>query len=219
MKERSAYNPPRVISTPGGRNIFVTFSAYHMMGFDVEDGELLWTHEQDNFPPDKRKPGYGDTHANTILYKDGYIYYTEGDGNCCVKLSLSDDGTEIQQIWRNKDFDSYMGGFIKIGSYLYGSGTAKPQLLSLYSDTGVISDSLEIGRGTIIAVDNKIYYYTQRGTVYLVDYNNGSLKTMASFKINKGSREHFSHPLIHKGVLYIRHGNAIMGYSIKKDQV
>src|SRR5674476_705807 len=80
---------------------------------------------------EKRLPGYGDTHSNTILYEKGFIYYAAGDGNCGVKLKLSDDGTKITEIWRNKSFDSFMGGIVKIGDYLYGSGTVKPQLLGI----------------------------------------------------------------------------------------
>jgi outer membrane protein assembly factor BamB len=185
-----------------------------MMGFDIETGDMLWSHEQDNYPPDKRNPGYGDTHANTVIYDHGAIYYAAGDGNCGVKLTLSDDGSQLTEVWRNKGFDSYMGGIIKLGSQLYGSGTAKPQLVAIDSKTGILTDTLAIGRGTIVVADSMIYYYNQQGMVHLVSYDTGKLASVSSFRITKGSREHFSHPLIHKGVMYIRHGHVIMGYAI-----
>ncbi|MDA3823474.1 MAG: PQQ-binding-like beta-propeller repeat protein, partial [Bacteroidales bacterium] len=213
--ERSGYNPPRVIITPSGRSILVTFSAYHLMGFDVETGDFLWSHEQDNFAPDKRKFGYGDTHANTIIYEDGFIYYAEGDGNCGVKLELSEDGSKLNEIWRNKEFDSFMGGVIKIGDYLYGGGTAKPYLFSIDINTGQLSDSLKVGRGVVVSADNMIYYYNQSGNVSLVSYDSGKLKDLSSFRIKKGSQEHFSHPVFHKGIMYLRHGHVIMGYKLK----
>lgn len=217
-KERSGYHPPRVITAPNGREILVTFSAYHLMGIDVSSGELLWSHEQDNYPVEKRKPGYGDTHANTVIYDDGNIYYAAGDGNCGVKLALADDGSSITEVWRNKGFDSYMGGIVKLGNTIYGSGTAKPQLLSIHAETGVLADSLKIGRGVVIAADNKLYYYSQNGKMYLVGYDDmGALEEISSFKIQKGSREHFAHPVIHNGILYIRHGHTILGYDLKPD--
>jgi hypothetical protein len=37
-----------------------------------------------------------------------------------------------------------------------------------------------------------------------------------SFKVNAGTKEHFSHPVIHMGVLYIRHGNVLMAYDIRE---
>jgi hypothetical protein len=113
-----------------------------MMGFDVKTGNLLWSHEQDNFTPEKRIPGNGDTHSNTVLYENGSIYYAAGDGNGGVKLRLSEDGTKITQVWRNRGFDSFMGGIVKIGDYLYGSGTVKPDLRSVNASTGVLADSL-----------------------------------------------------------------------------
>lgn len=214
--ERSAYHPPRVITTPSGRRILVTFSAYHMMGIDVETGDLIWTHEQDNYPLAERKPGYGDTHANTIIYEDNYIYYAAGDGNCGVKLALSEDGTTLNEIWRNKGFDSYMGGIIMIDNHIYGSGTAKPQLRSIDAESGQLTDSLQIGRGVVIAADDMIYYYSQNGRVYLVRYDEGNMDVISEFRITKGTKEHFAHPIIHEGVLYIRRGHSLMGFSISK---
>lgn len=212
--ERSAYHPPRVITTSRGKNILITFSAYHLMALDVDSGDLLWSHEQDNFAPAQRKFGYGDTHANTVIYDNGAIYYAEGDGNCGVKLVLSEDATKIKEAWRNKGFDSYMGGIVKLGDYLYGSGTVKPLLVSIEGDSGILSDSLSIGRGTIVVADNMIYYYSQRGTVSLVSYSNGKLTEVSSFRITKGNQEHFSHPCIYKHVMYIRHGDVVLGYEI-----
>jgi outer membrane protein assembly factor BamB len=213
--ERSGYNPPKLIEFPT-RNIVVTFSAYHMMGFDSKTGKLLWSHEQDNFPMDKRTPGNGDTHGNTVLYENGSIYYAAGDGNCGVKLSLSEDGSAIREVWRNKGFDSYMGGIVKIGNWLYGSGTVKPLLLSSNAATGVLTDSLRIGSGAIIAADNMLYYYTQKGEMILLSYNQGKIQKVSSFKIQKGTAQHFAHPVIHNGVLYQRHGNVLIAFDVRK---
>jgi len=211
--ERSAYNSPKLIELPK-RKILVTFSAYHLMGFDIKTGNLLWSHEQDNFTPEKRIPGNGDTHSNTVLYDDGSIYYAAGDGNGAVKLKLSADGTKISQVWRNRGFDSFMGGIVKIGDYLYGCGTVKPDLRSVNASTGVLTDSLRIGSGAIIAADNMLYYYTQKGDMILLSCNQGKIEKVSSFRIKEGTLQHFSHPVIHKGVLYQRHGNVLMAYDI-----
>jgi outer membrane protein assembly factor BamB len=213
--ERSAYNSPKLIDLPS-RKILVAFSAYHMMGLEVNTGNLLWSQLQDNYPPEKRLPGYGDTHSNTVLYEKGSIYYAEGDGNCGVKLNLSDDGMKITEVWRNKGFDSYMGGIVKIGNYIYGSGTVKPELLSINASTGVLADSLKIGSGAVIAADNMLYYYTQKGDMILLSYDQGKIEKVSSFRIKKGTLQHFSHPVIHNGVLYQRHGNTLMAFDIHK---
>ncbi|MBK9391367.1 MAG: PQQ-like beta-propeller repeat protein [Bacteroidetes bacterium] len=211
--ERSGYHSPRVIEF-SGKKILVTFSAYHLMGLDAETGKLLWSHEQDNFPMDKRIPGNGDTHANTVIFENGSIYYAAGDGNCGVKLTLSGDGTAITQNWRSAGFDSFMGGIVKTGSYLYGSGTVAPDIRSVNADSGVICDSLRIGSGAVIAADNMLYYYNQKGEMMLLSFDEGKMQKISSFKITKGTGQHFSHPVINKGILYQRHGKVLMAFDI-----
>jgi outer membrane protein assembly factor BamB len=214
--EISAYNSAKLIVLPS-RKIMVTFSAYHMMGFDTRTGNLLWSHEQDNYPLDKRLPGYGDTHSNTVIYENGSIYYVAGDGNCAVKLNLSADGTKITEVWRNKGFDSFMGGVVKIGDFMYASGTVKTELRAINTTSGVLTDSLKIGSGAIISADNMLYYYTQKGDMDLLKFNQGKVEKVSSFKIKEGNLQHFSHPVINKGTLYQRHGNVLMAFDIRKN--
>ena len=214
LGERPAYNAPYIIRLKE-RNVLVTFSAYALLGIDTKNGELLWVHIQDNVPVEKHEPGMGDTHSNIILYEKGFIYYVAGDGNCAVKLSLSDDGTKISQEWRNLEFDDYMGGFIKYGDFIYGGTTAKKCLIALDSKTGTITDSLKLGSGNTIAADSMLYYYSQSGKVNLVKPKNDRLELISTFKITRGTKEHFSQPVIDRGMFYIRHGNVLMVYQLK----
>ncbi len=213
--ERPAYNSPQMIELPN-RKILVTFSAYHLIGVDAETGEMLWSQEQTNTKHEERKPGLGDTHSNTIIYENGYIYYAAGDGNRGVCLQLSEDGTSIKEVWKNKNFDSYMGGIVKIDNKLYSTGTRKPFLKSINAESGEMVDSIKIGNGALIAADNMLYFYNFKGQVHLVDYSNNKLTSVSSFKIKKGTKEHFAHPVINKGVLYVRHGNYLGAYDITK---
>ncbi len=213
--EIPGYNSPYLIRL-FNRNVLVTFTAYSMLGIDAQTGELLWVHAQDNIPFDERKPGNGDTHSNTILYDKGYIYYFAGDGNGAVKLELSADGKEIRQVWRNKTIDNYMGGFIKQGNSLYSCVSEKKQLKRLDAGTGMVLDSLKCGVGSIILSDSLLYYYNQRGEVRLINPGSGKMAQVGFFKITAGTKEHFSHPVIGKGMLLIRHGNTLMVYDIRR---
>ncbi len=133
-----------------------------------------------------------------------------------LKLDLSKDGSSITEVWRNKGFDSFMGGVVKLGDYIYGCGTVTPDIRSINATTGILSDSLRIGTGAIIAADNRLYYYTQKGDMMLFSYDNGKIQKVSSFKIKKGKFQHFSHPVINKGILYQRHGTVLMGFDIRK---
>jgi outer membrane protein assembly factor BamB len=213
--EYPAYNSPALF-TSGGRKIIADFSTYHLMAIDAETGELLWTDEQTNIPPEKRALGEGDTHANTVLVENNILYYFAGDGNRAVALQLSDDGKKITRLWNNQSVDNYMGGIVKEDSSIFSNGFSKHKLLRLNAVTGAITDSLSIGRGTLILADNMLYYYNDKGEVHLVSYQNGPMKDISSFKITKGGHEHFSHPVISNGVLYIRHGEYLGAWKIRQ---
>jgi hypothetical protein len=150
-----------------------------------------------------------------VLYDDGSIYYAAGAGNGGVRLDLSEDGSEIKEVWRNPGFDSFMGGIVKIGNHLYGSGTTKKQLKAIDATTGQLTDSMKVGSGAVIAADNMLYYYNQRGELKLLSYNEGKMKEVSTYKITKGTKEHFAHPVIYRGVLYQRRGNMLMAFDIK----
>lgn len=213
--ERHGYNTANLIEH-NGRPVYVTFSAYHLMGLDAQTGELLWSHEQVNLAPEERILGMGDTHANAVQYSDGSLYYLAGDGNGGVRLDLSDDGDEISEVWCNREFDSYMGGFVKIGDYLYGNSDSHRSLVSINAASGALTDSLKIGNGAVIAADGMLYYYNQKGEMKLVSYHGGKLSEISSSRIKKGTGQHFSHPVINQGILYLRRGQVLMAFNLKK---
>ncbi|MCK5066436.1 MAG: PQQ-like beta-propeller repeat protein [Bacteroidales bacterium] len=213
--EYSAYNQGKLVSHLG-QDIFVTFSAYHIMGFEAETGELLWSQEQFGVTLEERGLGYGDTHANSVIYNNGAIFFAAGDGNRGVRLDLSEDGSEITEAWRNTGFDGFMGGIVIIGNYLYSSGTSTQYLKSIDATTGILTDSLKIGHGAVIAADQMLYYYNQRGEMRLISFTEGKMKEISSFKIEKGTGHHFSHPVIYRGVLYQRRGDALMAFDIRE---
>jgi outer membrane protein assembly factor BamB len=211
--ERPGYNSPLIIQLPS-RSILVTFSAYSFMGIDTHDGKLLWTHPQVNLPVEEHLPGHGDTHSNTVWYEDGTIFYIAGDGNGAVRLALSTDGSSIKQVWRNPVIDNYMGGFIKQGNKIYTCSDSKKKMYCLDAVNGQVTDSLKCGTGTLISDGKMLYYYNQRGELNLIRPGASGLELMSKFKVTQGTKEHFSHPVIDRGVLYLRHGQSLMAWGI-----
>jgi hypothetical protein len=61
-----------------------------------------------------------------------------------------------------------------------------------------------------------LYYYSHKGEMNLVSTEDGKMSKISSFRIKEGSMQHFSHPVINKGILYQRHGNVLMAYDIRK---
>jgi outer membrane protein assembly factor BamB len=206
--EKPAYNSPRLIEL-NGKQILVTYSEQSFLGIDAKTGELLWSEAFTAKYPN---------HANTVLYEEDAIFTAATIGHGVLKYDLSADGSSINKVWRDTLIKNYFGGMIKLDDRIYISGGGKSKnLFILDANTGEFTDSLETGSGSIIYADGMLYTYAHRsGHVCLVDAESFELK--GKFRIEKGTKEHFSHPVIKNGVLYVRHGNTLLAYDIKRKQ-
>lgn len=199
---------PVIIKLPE-LNVLVNLSREYLMGLDAKNGELLWSLKEDSV---KLEGEY----CNTPIYSDGFIYEISGveKGSGAFKLELSPDGKSIKRIWKNDKVKNPMGGFVKFGDRIYATSEDK-KLKVLDAKTGQVVETLSGMKGSLIAADNLLFCYTDNGYVNLIKGIGSKLEVVNKFKIEKGTKEHFSHPVIANGVLYVRHGNALMAYQIK----
>jgi len=202
----SAYCSPLLIHLPK-RKIIVSFSLSELIGIDAKDGSLLWSQSQDTIC---------DIHGNTAVYENGSIYYAAGCGNGMVKLNLSEDGSKVNEVWRSKDLINYFSGFIKVNDKIFAASEKKNKWVSVDAISGKLLDSLDYKKGVTIYADSMLYCYNDKGQLGLVNPYADKMQLISSFKIPKGTKEHFSHPAIKNGFLYLRHGQSLMVYDIRK---
>lgn len=203
--EISAYSSPTIIQH-AGKDILVTVSQVSIMGLDVTNGDLLWNYEQKN---------KWDVHANTPIYKDGYLFHSCGYGKGCVKLKISEDGNSVSEEWSNTTFDGKMGGFVLLDGKLYGSGDASRAWHVMDWNTGeILSSNKEIKKGNIIYADGLLYLYGQGGKIALVEAKDDAYNYISTFEVPFGSKQHWAHLVIHNKKLYVRHGESLMVYNI-----
>ena len=107
-----------------------------------------------------------------------------------------------------------MGGFIVINGQMFVT-TENKNLSVLDPATGKVTYKIKAPYGGLIYADGKFFCYGNNGEMSLFNYEKGILVPGGSFKVDKGTKEHFAHPVIANGVLYIRHGKALMAYKIK----
>jgi outer membrane protein assembly factor BamB len=198
---------PILINLPS-RKIYVSVSRHWIFGVDCKNGELLWKY------PVAYK--YDGDHVNTPVYEAPYLYWVSGDenGKGAVKLQLTADGKSAKEIWSNPQVRNSMGGLIVINGKLFVT-TENKNLNILDPATGKVSDKIKSPYGNLIYADSKFIVYGNNGDVSLFNYEKGILVPGGTFKITKGSKEHFAHPVVANGVLYIRHGGALMAYKVK----
>lgn len=204
--ETSGYCSPCLIKHGGGR-LILTMTGESVVGIDADTGEHLWrySHVTDY-----------NVNANTPLYHDGHIYAVSGYGTGGQMFALSEDGKSVKRVWSQAKLDSQMGAAVLVDGYIYGSGHNSRGWHCLDWKTGkVMYTARKIGnKGAIIFSDGMMYCYSERGDVALVKPDPQEFVVVSSFRIKKGSGEHWAHPVIHDGRLYIRHGDTLMVYQI-----
>jgi outer membrane protein assembly factor BamB len=184
------------------RKLLVAYSELTLLGLDATNGSILWTYDLSIT---------GEAPCNKPIYSDGFLYIA-GSGNGAVKFRVSNDGSQLSKVWSNEEFNPYFGGFVKIENYLYGSTEGAHFWYSLDSETGKPVDSLVFNVGATIQAGNKLVLYNQRGMVGLVNYVHGKMTLGETFAIKKGSMEHFTPPVLHGNLLFIRHGDSLLVY-------
>jgi outer membrane protein assembly factor BamB len=203
--EISGYCSP-VIFKHNGKDLLVTMLSKSIIGLNPTDGKLLWR--------EAHKTDYG-INPNTPIYHKGNIIYFSGYGQGAGMLKLSDDGASIKKVWENKKFDPQMGGAVLLGENLYASGHNYNNLHCLDINTGAIKfSSDEVKAGNIISDGKQLYFYSERGKVFLVKPEADKFVVKGMFIVKQGKGPDWAHPVISAGKMYLRHGDVLMVYAI-----
>lgn len=207
LSEPSGYCSARLIGH-GGRQLLVTMMAQGVVAIEPDTGKVLWQHEH---------PHRAGVQPNPPLYEDGMVYICSGMGVGGKMLGLADDGLSVTPKWEDKTLDCQMQGLVIIDGYIYGTAQSGGNgLVCLELRTGkVMWNAKEIGRGVEIFADGMLYVYTEDGKMHLIKANPKAFMPVSQFAISKGTGEHWAHPTIANGRLYIRHGDTLMAYDIK----
>jgi hypothetical protein len=150
------------------------------------------------------------------LFSDGALFCFIGYGQGGVKLDLNADGSAVTKAWFSDKLDSRMGGMVYLNGFLFGSGDNNREWRCVDWKTGAerYADKT-IGKGVVIAADGMLYLYSEKGELALVEANPAGFKLLSQTKVELGTNQHWSHPVIDNGRLYLRHGNTLIAYKIK----
>ncbi|WP_423127589.1 PQQ-binding-like beta-propeller repeat protein [Gaoshiqia sp. Z1-71] len=203
--ETAAYCTPKLVSLQA-RKLLVTHTGKEVIAVDAKDGKLLWSYPH---------PNQYNIHPNTPIFQDQALYCFSGYGQGGVKLALNDNGTAVKKVWSTEKMDNQMGGAVLIDGYLYGSGHKSRGWFCLDWKTGDEKwHSSEVGNGVIIVAGGKLILYSEKGELALVNPVKDKFELISKAKVEYGSAQHWAHPAVHNGVLYVRHGNALVAYKI-----
>ena len=215
--ELSAYSSAVLIER-GGKNLLITIIQKSVICVNADNGQLIW-----------REPYVtpSDTGGVTPIYKDGCVYvtsavereFTRGG----VMFNLSADGTSVVEKWNDQTLDCGHGGVVLVDGGLYGStfdGIPKGDWVCLDWDSGKVmyKATWNGNKGSVIYAEGMLYCYDENtGDVALVKATPKGFEIVSSFRVTEGEGQHWAHPAISDGRLYIRHGDVLHAYDIKAE--
>ena len=205
----SAYCSPILVEHNNTR-LIVTMTAESIIGLDAGTGEFYWSIEQQQG---------NKIHANSPVYYDGKIVCSSSSSKSkhggTVQIQLSADGKKADVRWRREEITNLMSGFILNDGFIFGSLYNKSDWYCLNWETGETEySSKALYSGVVVYADGLFYCYSHRGEMALVDADLREFKVISSFDVPLGTMQHWAHPVIDNGRLYIRHGNALMAYDV-----
>jgi outer membrane protein assembly factor BamB len=211
LSQASGYCAARIVRQ-GDRRLVLTMVAQGVVAVDPETGKVLWQHAY---------PHRAGVQPNPPLCVDGRVYVSSGMGTGGAMIDLTDKDPNAAAKWTDKTLDCQMQGTVVVDGYIYGTAqSANKGLVCLDWKTGqVMWNAPEIKQGVVVAADGMLYVYDLDGTVHLVKPNPKAFEQGGKFSVSAGTAEHWAHPTIADGRLYIRHGDALMAYEIKDSKI
>ena len=178
----------------------------HIIGVALSNGNLLWSYPHTNRFRE---------HPNTPEYYKGMVLGMSDYGEGSVMLRLTNGGRSVEKVWDNKDLCHKTGNTMRFGDYVYGSGERTHWHCVNWQTGKTMYSDQTIGVGSIISADGLLYIYSEKGEMALVKPNRERFELISKFDVTLGTEQHWAHPVIFNGVLYIRHGDTLMAYKIR----
>lgn len=216
LGDKKGYVSPTIIEWKGKRQI-IGSSINNVLGVDPDNGEIMWTFNgwgrntnRDNIP------------TNSVLFKDGKVFFSQGYDIGGYMLQLADDLRSVRQLWKTDVLDTHHGGYVLVDGVIYGSNWTNNNAgnwCAIDWETGKTiyetAWSGGKGKGSTVFADGLLYCYDERRGFVGIVAPGPEFKTISEFRVTKGSGPYWAHIAIHDGIMYVRHGEALMAYKIK----
>lgn len=223
VDKKAAYISPVIVMFEN-KPILIGGLTSYLFGVNPDTGELLWSQEL-------RKLGTGgmkkqttwEINVTTPIYKDGKFFVTAGYDYGSFLFEIQKGGKAIKELWSNAELDNHHGGVVLIDGKLYGSnwdGNENGNWICVDWNTGktVYDEAWKShSKGSVASADGMLYIYEEkRGDIALVNPKSEKFDIVSTFKVPLGSGRHWCHIVVCDGVMYVRHGKALMAYNVKQ---
>jgi len=216
LDDKPGYVSPILVEY-AGKKMIINVSLEHVFAVDASNGEILWKVAIPK-PADSK---WDLIMCVTPLFHNGMVYVTGGYNIGGMMVKIGEDGKSANVAWTDSVLDVHHGGVVLVDGYIYGSNwlnNSNGNWCCIDWNTGKkMWEEKWNCKGSVISAEGMLYIYDEKkGNVGLLKVNPEKFDLVSSFQVTQGNTGPFwAHPVIHNGVLYLRHSNALMAYDIK----
>jgi outer membrane protein assembly factor BamB len=200
-----------VPATINGKKQYVQLVMQTVFGVDAANGNVIW-----------RSPWSGRTAViPTPIVKGDEVFISSGYQVGCKKVKVN--GSEVTDVFLNKDLENHHGGVILVGDYLYGHSGKGGWTCMAWADGSVKWQDKSLGKGAVAYADGMLYCLEEKGgNVVLAEASPTGWKEHGRFKLEPLSNSRspkggiWPHPVIANGKLYLRDQEFISCFDVKK---
>ena len=207
----AAYSSAIIVEAAGTRQ-YVQVLKKGLVGVEARTGKFLWRY-------DKTVSRYGANIPTPVA--DGANIYTAGagTGGGLVKLQADQGTIQPQQAYFSPKLPSAIGGEVKVGDLMYGTGQA---LMCVSFLTGDIKwEERALGPASICYADGRLYLHGENGEVALVEpsadgyHEKGRFNPPDQPKHPNDMEKAWAYPVVANGRLFLRDHNVLWCYQVK----
>jgi outer membrane protein assembly factor BamB len=208
MSSRNAHSSPVLINVDGQPQV-VALMASEVIGFNPDDGQLLWQHRHNT------ENGLA---ISTPIWAPGNLLFVSSaysGGSRVLELHQSDGKTTIKELWYNQRIQSHFGSVIRHGDYMYlSSGHNGPAFVTCVNlRTGQIAwQQRGFAKAQLLGADDKLILLDEDGTLALLEANPAAFRVLAQVPL----LEHLSWtaPTLSGSKLYLRDRRVLMALDL-----
>ena len=167
-----------VLHEAGGVRQAIYFTHTRVVGVDVNNGKRLWSYEQ--VANDVANIATPVVRENRVFVSSDY-----GTGAALLELTPSGGGMQAKEIYFTRDMRNHHSSSVLVGDHLYGFSSAILTAMN-FNDGQVAWRDRSVGKGSLVFADDRLYLYSEGGTVGLAEANPTAYREHGRFKLKTG---------------------------------
>jgi outer membrane protein assembly factor BamB len=204
QSDQAGYSSAIPVEVNGGTQV-VFFTHQRAVGLDLKDGKLLWEYA---------RAANNVANAATPIARGNRVFLSSDYGTGGGVVEIKPDGS-AQEVWFSKDMRNHHSSSVLIGEHLYGFSSAI--LTAIKFETGEIAwRDRSVGKGSLVYADGRLYCFSERGVIGLVEATPTGYVERGRFRIEPGELETWTHPVVAGGRLYLRDQDTIYAYDVRQ---